>query len=103
MKYISVILLIMFTSLSYADSKKSDKNSKKNTKKTQSSLMIESNFIADKEQPSVSHFIAWQGVGSPDKLYWNVENKHDNTLELIDREVLLRSMNIYNEMKLETK
>lgn len=64
-------------------------------------IKLESTFIGDKEQPAVSYFIPWKGTASPDKLRWDIEREHDNTLELIDRDIMLRSMNIYDEMQLE--
>lgn len=64
-------------------------------------IRLQSVFTGDKEQPAVSYFIPWQGTTTPDKLQWNIENKHDNTLQPIDREVMQRSMHIYNDMKLE--
>lgn len=64
-------------------------------------IRLESVFTGDKEQPAVSYFIPWQGTTTPDKLQWNIENKHDSTLQPIDREVMQRSMHIYNDMKLE--
>lgn len=64
-------------------------------------ILLESTFVGDKEQPAVSYFIPWKGNRTPDKLQWNIEEKHDQTLQIIDREVLLNSMNMYNEMNLE--
>lgn len=64
-------------------------------------IVLQSTFVGDKEQPAVSYFIPWQGLGSPDKLYRNIEGRNDKTLQVVDRDVLLRSMTIYNEMKLE--
>jgi hypothetical protein len=64
-------------------------------------ILLESTFVGDKEQPAVSYFIPWKGNRAPDKLQWNIEEKHDQTLQLIDRDVLLNSMNMYNEMNLE--
>lgn len=64
-------------------------------------ILLESTFIGDKEQPAVSYFIPWKGNTTPDKLQWNMEPKHDQTLQIVDRDVLLNSMNIYNEMNLE--
>lgn len=64
-------------------------------------IRLESRFIGDKEQPSVSYFVPWKGTDSPDDLKWKIERKNDDTLSLVDREIMLRSMNIYNEMKLE--
>lgn len=64
-------------------------------------VRLESTFVGDKEQPAVSYFIPWQGTSTPDKLQWSLENKHDATLQPVDRDVLQRSINIYREMKLE--
>lgn len=64
-------------------------------------LYLESTIVGDKEQPTVSYFIPWKGVGTPDQLHWNIEQKNDGTLDLIDRNVLIRSMSIYNELGLE--
>jgi hypothetical protein len=64
-------------------------------------ILLESTFIGDKEQPAVSYFIPWKGSTAPDKLQWDIERKHDKTLQIIDRDVLLNSMNIYNEMNLD--
>lgn len=71
-------------------------------KEEEPAIKLESVFVGDKEQPAISYFIPWQGIGAPDKLYWNVEEKHDNALDLVDREIMLRSMNIYEEMQLES-
>ena len=64
-------------------------------------IRLESTFVGDKEQPSVSYFIPWKGTDSADDLRWQLERKNDDTLNLVDRDILLRSINIYNEMKLE--
>jgi hypothetical protein len=64
-------------------------------------IRLESTFVGDKEQPSVSYFIPWQGTGSPDGLKWQIERLNDDSLSLVDRDIMLRSMNIYNEMNLE--
>jgi len=63
---------------------------------------LESTFVGDKETPAVSYFIPWKGTSTPDKLQWNLDVKYDQTLDIVDREVVLRSMNIYDEMKLES-
>lgn len=77
-------------------------HAEKDTKAEQSDkVVLQSTFVGDKEQPAVSYFIPWQGLGSPDKLYRNIEGRNDKTLQVVDRDVLLRSMTIYNEMKLE--
>jgi hypothetical protein len=64
-------------------------------------IRLESTFVGDKEQPSVSYFIPWKGTDSADGLRWQLERKNDDTLNLVDRDIMLRSINIYNEMKLE--
>lgn len=64
-------------------------------------ILLESTFVGDKEQPAVSYFIPWKGNTAPDKLQWNIERKHDETLRIIDRDVLVNSMTIYNEMNLD--
>lgn len=71
------------------------------TPQEQPSIRLQSTFTGDKEQPAVSYFIPWQGTRTPDKLQWNIENKHDGTLQPIDRDVMQRSINIYDEMNLE--
>ncbi|NVJ60211.1 MAG: hypothetical protein HWE27_07475 [Gammaproteobacteria bacterium] len=65
-------------------------------------IKLESNFIGDKEQPSVTYFVPWQGIGTPDKLQWEMTDKIDKTLDRVDRDVFRRSLRIYNEMNLET-
>lgn len=64
-------------------------------------MELESYIVGDKEQPAVSYFVPWAGTSAPDKLHWNIEDKNDRTLELIDRDVMVRSINIYNDMNLE--
>lgn len=64
-------------------------------------IELESYIVGDKEQPAVSYFVPWQGTGTPDKLHWNIEDKNDKTLDLVDRDVMMRSIDIYNEMGLE--
>jgi hypothetical protein len=64
-------------------------------------IRLESIFVGDKEQPAISYFIPWQGVGTPDELHWNLEEKNDQALEPVDREIMLRSMQLYEGMNLE--
>lgn len=64
-------------------------------------IKLESKIVGDKEQPSVSYFVPWQEASGVDRLYQNVEDRYDNSLEAIDRDVMLRSMRIYDEMNLE--
>ena len=65
------------------------------------SIDLESTIVGDKEQPAVSYFVPWQDVGTPEKLQWNIDRKHDNTLDLLDRDVMLRSMTVYSQMNME--
>ena len=76
-------------------------NASEEEKAEPTSIKLESSFIGDKEQPSVSYFIPWDGIGTPDKLQWQIGDKIDRTLDLIDRNVMLRSTAIYQELKLE--
>lgn len=64
-------------------------------------IKLESTFVGDKEQPPVSYFIPWQGVGTSHKLYRSIEGRLDNTLAPVDRDVLIRSIRVYSEMDLE--
>jgi hypothetical protein len=64
-------------------------------------VKLESTITGDKEQPAVSYFIPWQEIGTPDKLQWNMDNKHDDTLDMVDRDVMLRSMQVYKQMNIE--
>lgn len=66
-------------------------------------IRLQSTFIGDKEQPAVSYFVPWQGTSTPEKLQWSMENKHDATLEAVDRTVLHRTVTIYQEMQLESE
>ena len=65
-------------------------------------IKLESNFIGDKEQPSVSYFIPWKDIGTPDKLLWNIDSRYDKTLDVVDRQVFLRATGMYTEMQLES-
>lgn len=95
--------LILFLSVAVAaeESAKTDAEKKADKNKVDSTVKLESVFVGDKEQPAISYFIPWQGIGTPDKLHWNVEDKHDKALDLVDREILLRSIYFYGEMQLE--
>ena len=64
-------------------------------------IKLESHFVGDKEQPAVSYFMSWQGPGSNEKLYRKQEDKYEKNIDNVDREVMLRSMRIYDEMNLE--
>ena len=92
MKKIVFLTFLFFAAWCWAEDKEASPDT---------TILLESTFVGDKEQPAVSYFIPWKGNRTPDKLQWNIEEKHDQTLQLIDRDVLLNSMNMYNEMDLE--
>lgn len=73
----------------------------KNRNPDDATLYLESTLVGDKEQPTVSYFIPWKSTGTPDDLHWNLEQKNDKTLDLIDRDIMVRSMSIYNELNME--
>ncbi|MCO7223234.1 hypothetical protein [Pleionea sp. CnH1-48] len=83
---IKILTVALFANMSWAE---------------EAPIKLESNFIGDKEQPSVSYFIPWKDIGTPDKLQWQMTDKHDKTLELVDRKILLRSSGMYKSMQLE--
>ena len=64
-------------------------------------IKLESQFVGDKEQPAVSYFMSWQGPGSTENLYRKEEDKYEKSIDTVDRDVMLRSMRIYDEMNLE--
>ncbi len=64
-------------------------------------IKLESQFVGDKEQPSVSYFMPWKGPGGTENLYRKEENKYEKSIDAVDRDVMLRSMRIYDEMNLE--
>ena len=64
-------------------------------------LELESTLVGDKEQPAVSYFIPWKEIGAPDQLDWDIESKNDQSLKIVDREILLRSNRIYDELDME--
>lgn len=64
-------------------------------------IKLQSNFVGDKEQPAVSYFVPWQGPNGNQNLYRKEEDKYEKSIETVDRDVMLRSMRIYNEMNLE--
>lgn len=105
MKYTQLLALFFLCVASVCaqenDSRKNNDIPKNNEMPIGASIQLESTFIGDKEQPAVSYFIPWKGSETPDKLQWNMEQKHDQALQVVDRDVLLHSMNIYNDLKLE--
>jgi len=96
------LLLITSSSASWAQESSSKKqNSDSAATKEKGPIKLQSNFIGDKEQPLVSYFIPWKEIGTPDKLQWEIDSKHDNTLSLVDRKVILRLSSMYQTMELE--
>ena len=67
----------------------------------QERIDLESTFVGDKEQPSVSYITPWKPPEGPAKLYRPIKSISGNALEPIDREVLARSNQFYNELALE--
>jgi hypothetical protein len=62
---------------------------------------LESTFIGDKEQPSVSYFVPWKPPEGPSKLYRPIKSISGNILDPIDRDVMARGIQFYNELSLE--
>ena len=67
----------------------------------QEEIDLESTFIGDKEQPSISYFIPWKAPEGPDKLYRPIKSISGNVLDPIDRDILARHIRFYNELSLE--
>jgi hypothetical protein len=67
----------------------------------QQDIDLESTFIGDKEQPSVSYFIPWKPPEGPDKLYRPIQSISGNALDPLDRDVMARSIQFYDELALE--
>ena len=67
----------------------------------QEPIKLESQIVGDKEQPAVSYFVSWQGPSSTENLYRKEEDKYEKSIDTVDRDVMLRSMRIYDEMNLE--
>lgn len=72
-----------------------------NASQAEEPIKLQSSFVGDKEQPAVSYFVPWQGPGGNEKLYRKEEDKYEKSIDAVDREVMLRSMRIYNELNLE--
>ena len=67
----------------------------------QEQIDLESTFVGDREQPSVSYFIPWKPPEGPDKLYRPIKSISSNVLDPVDRDVLARNIRFYNELSLE--
>lgn len=90
MKYVLLSITLVFSFVMQATAAKNEEP-----------IKLESHIVGDKEQPAVSYFVPWQEPGGTDKLYQNVEERYDSSLEAVDRDVMQRSMRIYDEMNLE--
>jgi len=62
---------------------------------------LESTFVGDKEQPAVSFFIPWESTKGPVALYRPLKSISGNVLETVDKEVLERNVQFYEELSLE--
>jgi len=101
--WLTVVVLSLGSVLAFAQPSPSGSEGNSVVAAEDDLIRLESRFIGDKEQPSVTYFVPWKGTGSPDDLKWKIERKNDDTLSLVDRDIMLRSMNVYNEMSLEKK
>jgi hypothetical protein len=67
----------------------------------QERIDLESTFVGDREQPSVSYITPWKQPEGPDKLYRPIRSISMNVLEPVDRDVLARNIQYYSELSLE--
>ena len=67
----------------------------------QERIDLESTFIGDREQPSVSYITPWKPPEGPSRLYRPIKSISGNVLDPVDREVLARSIQFYDELSLE--
>lgn len=67
----------------------------------QENIDLESTFVGDKEQPSVSYFIPWKPPEGPGKLYRSITSVSGKVFEVVDRDIHARTMQFYNELQLE--
>lgn len=99
---VSKLSILLISSVLALPLSANEKNAIKDEKDTDA-IVLQSHFIGDKEQPSVSYFIPWKRIGTPDKLQWQISDKVDRTLDLVDRKIMVRSTTIYQELNLEQK
>jgi len=64
-------------------------------------ISLESNTIGNKEQPSISYSLPWKAPEGPEKLYRNINTFNKKILNTIDRDVMIRSIEFYDELNLE--
>ena len=67
----------------------------------QERIDLEITFVGDREQPSVSYITPWKPPEGPDKLYRPIRSLSGNALDPVDRDVLARSVQFYDELSLE--
>ncbi|MCR8916184.1 hypothetical protein FDP08_09705 [Marinobacter panjinensis] len=67
----------------------------------QDKIDLESTFVGDKEQPSVSYFIPWKPPAGPDQLYRSITSVAGKVFEVVDRDIHSRTMQFYDELSLE--
>ena len=67
----------------------------------QERIDLESTFVGDKEQPSVSYITPWKPPEGPSRLYRPIKSISGNVLDPVDRDVLVRSIQFYDELSLE--
>ena len=67
----------------------------------QESIDLESTFVGDKEQPSVSYFIPWKPPEGPENLYRSITSVSGRVFEVVDRDIHARTMRFYDELSLE--
>ncbi len=67
----------------------------------QDRIDLESTFVGDKEQPSVSYFIPWKPPEGPDQLYRSISSVAGKVFEVVDRDIHSRTMQFYDELSLE--
>ena len=100
--FAAMLVVVITPTIAIAQQSSSENSETDPDKPKDDVIYLESTLVGDKEQPSVSYFIPWKGTDAPDNLLWQLERKNDDTLNLVDRDIMLRSINIYNEMELET-
>jgi hypothetical protein len=67
----------------------------------QEKIDLESTFVGDREQPSVSYITPWKPPEGPEKLYRPIRSIAVNVLDPVDRDVLARNIQYYSELSLE--
>lgn len=67
----------------------------------QENIDLESTFVGDREQPSVSYITPWKPPEGPDKLFRPIRSIAVNVLDPVDRDVLARNIQYYSELSLE--